>query len=821
MAKVSTILDQIDNGSISLPVFQRGYVWNRKQVRDLFTSLYREYPVGSLLVWETASPDVATRGDLKAPANPRQILLDGQQRITSLYGVMRGRAPAFFDGNAQAFQNLRFHLEQNQFEFYQPVKMRNDPLWIDVSTLYKEGWKGINTVNQILTKAGIDYSKYVEYIGRLLSITDREIHVENVTGEDMTLDVVVEIFNRVNSGGTKLTHGDLALAKIGADWPAARETMQSKLLKWRDSGYNFSLDWLLRVMNSITTGRARFVHMHDISPSEVQNGLIRAEKYIDKALNMISSRIGLDHDQVLFAKLAIPILVAFLNRYNGDLTPKQRDRLLYWYAHAGMWGRYSGPTETTLDLHLSMIKDESPTIALDELIGELRRWRGGLEVEAEHFKGSTRGNRFYSVIYLMTRMEQALDLYDGLPLKKHQHGKPAQLELHHIFPKGLLYDRKYDRRERNALANFCFLTQGSNRKIGYRSPSDYLAEVADKNPGALESQWIPIERDLWEIENYKEFLEARRELLAKAANELLDGLLIGRSEPPEEPGWDEPIRISGPIQPRPASIADEEEENLLLGINEWMKEQGLPGGILGYEIADQITGEQLAMFDLAWPEGVQSELSEPVAILIDESMEVLVLANRYGYRCFVNKEDFQSYINDEILTKDTETELQVMISKGETKAVEFKSSLRINLHTDNKDSEIEHAVLKTLAGFMNTKGGTLLIGVDDNGTPIGTQADKFNSEDKMIRHLVSIIKDRMESANFSKIHMDFETYEDYLILKVVCEPYFQYPGVWVNKSGKKRYYIRAGTSTIELTGQELVEYMNDRYGKQDGSRNRD
>ena len=109
--KISTILDHIDSGHMALPEFQRGYVWNRDQVRGLFDSLYRRHPVGGLLVWATESKTATHRGDGPLAAGVVKLLLDGQQRMTSLYGVVRGKPPKFFDGNAKAFTGLRFHLD--------------------------------------------------------------------------------------------------------------------------------------------------------------------------------------------------------------------------------------------------------------------------------------------------------------------------------------------------------------------------------------------------------------------------------------------------------------------------------------------------------------------------------------------------------------------------------------------------------------------------------------------------------------------------------------------------------------------------------------
>ena len=141
--KISTILDHIDSGHMALPEFQRGYVWNSDQVRKLFTSLYLRRPVGGLLVWATESRTATHRGEGPLAAGVVKLLLDGQQRMTSLYGVVRGKPPKFFDGNPKAFTGLRFHLDTESFEFYQPVKMRDDPLWIDVTELMKRGTAGL------------------------------------------------------------------------------------------------------------------------------------------------------------------------------------------------------------------------------------------------------------------------------------------------------------------------------------------------------------------------------------------------------------------------------------------------------------------------------------------------------------------------------------------------------------------------------------------------------------------------------------------------------------------------------------------------------
>lgn len=646
--KISTILDHIDSGHMALPEFQRGYVWNRDQVRGLFDSLYRRHPVGGLLVWATESSTATHRGDGQLASGTVKLLLDGQQRMTTLYGVVRGQPPKFFEGNAQTFTGLRFHLDTTAFEFYQPVKMRDDPLWIDVTELLQKGNAGLGVFVAQLSAQPEMLPKVGDYVGklsRLLGILDVELHIEEVTGADKSLDVVVDIFNRVNSGGTKLSKGDLALAKICADWPEARTVMKAKLKDWTAAGYNFSLDWLLRSVNTVLTGEAKFSFLHEKTAQEVQAALTRANKAIDTCLNFISGRLGLDHDQVLFGRYAIPVMVRYLDLRKGALDAAERDKLLFWFAESGMWGRFSGSTESFIDKDLAAI--ETSGKPLDALLEQLRLWHGGLRVEPGHFAGWSRGARFYPVLYMLTRMGAACDWGTGLPLKANLLGRMSRLEVHHIFPQSQLYKRSYAKPEVNALGNFCFLTKGTNIDILDRLPEEYFPEIEASHPGALASQWIPMDRELWKADNYLKFLEARKQLLAEESNRRMAELLHG------EIHWLEgaasvpsaPVEVIG-------GIDSEGEEQALVALNTWVEAQGLPRGVLSYDFADAETGAQQALFDLAWPAGLQEELSDPVAVLLNEGAEVIALASRAGYQCFTSVDDFKRYVQKDILSAE-------------------------------------------------------------------------------------------------------------------------------------------------------------------------
>lgn len=618
-----------------------GYVWGREQVRALFQSLYRGHPVGSLLVWATDASTATHRGDGELAPGVVKLLLDGQQRITSLYGVIRGKPPRFFDGNEKAFTDLRFNLATEEFEFFQPIKMRDDPLWIDVTELMQKGNAGVGEFAASLIQNPDSAPMFTNYVGRLnqlLGIRDKAFHIEEVTGADKTLDVVVDIFNRVNSGGTKLSKGDLALAKICADWPEARDTMKAHIARWQSEGYDFTLDWLLRSVNTVLTGEAKFLHLHSQNADDISDALKRAIKHINNILNMIAGRLGLDHERVLFSKYAIPVMVRYLDNYTGKLDEKTRDKLLFWYVQTGMWGRFSGSVESFIDKDLGILDQSGGD--LDKLIAELRLSQGGLRVEPGHFHSWSVGARFYPVLYMQTRMTEARDWGTGLPLKNHLLGKMSRLEVHHIFPRARLYEADYSRAEVNALANFSFLTKDTNLAIAARRPEDYFPEIEAAHPGALQSQWIPQDPALWRIERYGDFVEARKELLADATNSCLASLL-----------HDDKSLIDGTRGARMTSsvllggIASEDEAKLE-ALNRWVVEQGFARGEIAFDHVDEESGEQRAILDLAWPNGVQEELTEPVAILLGESAELLSVASGAGYRCFTSPGRFKSYVQE-------------------------------------------------------------------------------------------------------------------------------------------------------------------------------
>ena len=161
------------------------------------------------------------------------------------------------------------------------------------------------------------------------------------------------------------------------------------------------------------------------------------------------------------------------------------------------------------------------------------------------------------------------------------------------------------------------------------------------------------------------------------------------------------------------------------------------------------------------------------------------------------------------LDSPQDADITALITNGESETVEFKSSLRVNLHTRKRDERIQVAALKTIAAFLNSNGGTLVIGVADDGSPVGVEVDEFRNEDEMARHLGSIVGSRMDRLAVSYIRMSFEDYEGARVMRVGCEPSSQ--PVYVKEGNSEKFYIRTGPATIDLSISEANAYISDHF----------
>lgn len=164
----------------------------------------------------------------------------------------------------------------------------------------------------------------------------------------------------------------------------------------------------------------------------------------------------------------------------------------------------------------------------------------------------------------------------------------------------------------------------------------------------------------------------------------------------------------------------------------------------------------------------------------------------------------------ERLLSQSQISSQILIEQGESEKTEFKSTLRMNLYTTKKDPAIENAVLKTIAAFLNTKGGVLFIGVDDHGQPVGIASDGFDNQDKLIQHLFHIITDRMGKSAIDDIHPVIVKINDVPVVRIDIEPSSE-PVFVKDLQNTENFYVRNGVTTVAYNLRDAITYIKLRF----------
>lgn len=210
-------------------------------------------------------------------------------------------------------------------------------------------------------------------------------------------------------------------------------------------------------------------------------------------------------------------LAAYFDRY-PTIAKDVEGGLLRWFYLASLRGRYSGSPETATDEDLKATAAGDPIAELIKDLGPL----GNLKVTADEFDDAGWRNPLFPMTYAAARKREAKDWFRGTALETDVVGDDNQIQVHHIFPKALLTERRVPKKNRDEIANLAFLTARPNRQISKQPPEQYLAEIAGQHRDRLEAQCIPMDRGLWKLDRFDDFLAARRELLATAVNNLIE-----------------------------------------------------------------------------------------------------------------------------------------------------------------------------------------------------------------------------------------------------------------------------------------------------------
>jgi len=349
-----------------------------------------------------------------------------------------------------------------------------------------------------------------------------------MSGDDLTVEEVVAVFNEVNSAGTTLTKSDLALARVCTVWPEARTNLRSFSEEMGKHGFPLDLNFLIRALAATSCGSVLLEgSFFTVNADEFQAAWKKVKTSIEHLVNVLKHDAYIDTLRDLPTPNVLLPIVVYLSGHGGTFTsPVERAKFLRWMFLACVWARYSGSTESTLQKDIALLGKSDPT---KHLIEAIKQERGRLRLETSDVMGKGAGTPLNKMTYVVARAADAQDWFSGLTLYKKAVGKSNGLEEHHIFPKAVLYksgyDSSQDRRIVNEVTNRAFLTKRANGKILASNPETYFPDVQAAHPGALQAQAVPMDRGLWKVESYPEFLKQRSKLLAQAINGFLDGLV--------------------------------------------------------------------------------------------------------------------------------------------------------------------------------------------------------------------------------------------------------------------------------------------------------
>ncbi|MDF5853322.1 DUF262 domain-containing protein [Pseudomonas aeruginosa] len=559
-ASVEELVSMIERGELRLPEMQRQYVWRSTRVRDLLDSLYRGYPSGAILLWETDEAVPLQDFAVSQSTNPYQstrLLLDGQQRLTSLSAVIRGE-PVSVRGRRRPI-DLLFNLEHpdqlvvvteveengddeddvdddseligdetdstedellkrfNKMTFVVATrKLEQLPHWVKVSEVFKT-----DNDAPFLKRAGISgfddprYEKYSQRLARLRGIR-KYVYRMDVLERTLSYDEVTEIFVRVNSLGAKLRSSDLALAQITAKWRHSLQTFQDFQKACAKTGFDLDLGLHLKNLMAFATGQSRFQIVGSLNVEKLQKAWKEACDGMEFALNFLRSNLGIDSPALLSSPFLLVVLAYFGHSRNYALSNDEARQLRYWALMANAKGRFSrGSSETILDQDLANIRQGG---AVSELIDRLRLQFGRLDITAEELEGRNQRSALFKTMFLAFRAAGAKDWRSHLAIALDHSGAQHRLQFHHIFPKAVL-KTSFTAREADDIANLAFIGGKTNRAISDKAPAVYLPPLVDQlGEPAFAAQCIPVEASLLEVESYKAFLLERRKRIATALN---------------------------------------------------------------------------------------------------------------------------------------------------------------------------------------------------------------------------------------------------------------------------------------------------------------
>lgn len=540
--KINQIIDKIDGYQLFVPAFQREFVWKRDDAKKLISSMLRDYPTGTMLTWETNSPpELKGKYTYEHNKGSVKLILDGQQRITTLYLLIKGEIPPYYTEQeiVNDIRGLFVNIKTLELEYYKKTIMNGNPFWVDITRIFKNETNALQIIKAIKEHQEIDdENQYLilENIGKIEQIKNKEFLEQNIPVK-ATIKEAIDIFYIVNASGVNLTDAELALAQISGYWPDARERIKEKLFELEKEGWVFKLDFFIYVLLGClhqVGSKMEKLHGQENLLSLKETWLELESNTLDYVFNIMRSHAYIDHTKEINSVYAlVPIIVYAFRKGKTKMSEAEIKKAVKWFYYSQVRNRYISQLPQKLDKDLNIIANEqNPFDKLLNLIETERR----LEISPDEFIGVGVMHPLWALMNWYLKSRDAKCLTTGVSIRKNM-GKKYSLEWDHIFPFSILkkngygWENRYKYSLAQEITNRAILTKTANRTKSNKEAKDYLAEVQSNFPKALDLQLIPTDKSLWELENYEQFLHNRRKLLSKEFNKFLNNISVTNEEP--------------------------------------------------------------------------------------------------------------------------------------------------------------------------------------------------------------------------------------------------------------------------------------------------
>ncbi|MEC1593484.1 DUF262 domain-containing protein [Bacillus spizizenii] len=512
--KIDRLRNKILEGEIKIPPFQRAFVWKKEQVTDLMDSIYNDYPIGSVLLWEVNEklPALRNLANYKLPDKteefPLSYILDGQQRITSIFGVFNDHIKT---ENEADISNFDIYFDLNIEKFVHFEDLFESHFNLKLSTLFN--------VSDFFASVNLYPDNIKEKAVKLQSIF-QNYEIPTVTIKKRNKGVVGTIFERINNTGTALSALELMIAWTWSEKYDLKSIFKSvyDILESRDFG-DIKEKLVLQCFGAIISKTTVTKEILDLQPEDIRKKSDLLIRSLEKSLDYIQQEFNLiSGDFMPKPQILVPLTFLFSKIHRP--TAQQSQIIKKWFWRVAFSDRYSSSTDLKMNDDIEFFEE-----ILNNKFDKINKY--SVSINNSFFKSQklSKSNPFVKAILLLLSKQKPLDLTNGDAVDT---GAALSVynrkEYHHIFPKAFLKNNlKLDNDKINLIGNFCFLTASSNKIISDRSPDDYFRNIIpqEKFNDILNSNLIPNDKAIYESNDYEKFLEERSKLFMEKINEYI------------------------------------------------------------------------------------------------------------------------------------------------------------------------------------------------------------------------------------------------------------------------------------------------------------